>query len=87
MNRDGTGDHYRIEKHSAVALCAPSLDRNNLDYHGLHSLVLERIGGAERPYLFFDEIWEVAGWERAINALRVDVNCAIAKPAARVAPW
>lgn len=32
---------------------------------------------AERIYFFFDEIQQVQGWEKAINALRVDYNCDI----------
>lgn len=30
-----------------------------------------------RTYFFFDEIQQLPGWERAINALRVDCNCDI----------
>lgn len=30
-----------------------------------------------RAYCFFDEIQQLPGWERAINALRVDYNCDI----------
>lgn len=28
-------------------------------------------------YLFFDELQEIGGWERAINSLRVDLDCDI----------
>ena len=31
----------------------------------------------KRCYLFLDELQEVAGWEKAINALRVDRDCDI----------
>ncbi|MBQ9068034.1 MAG: ATP-binding protein [Eggerthellaceae bacterium] len=54
-----------------------SMEFDGLDYQGLHSLILKRIGNVERPYLFFDDVQEVAGWERAVNALRVDVDCDI----------
>lgn len=47
------------------------------DYRELYDRVIERIGGVERPYLFFDELQNVDGWERAINSLRVDVECDI----------
>lgn len=47
------------------------------DYRDLYALVRERSAGVERPYLFFDELQEVEGWERAINALRVDMECDI----------
>lgn len=42
------------------------------DYHTLHEYVCEKIGDSkEMFYLFFDEIQEVQGWERAVNSLRV----------------
>lgn len=47
------------------------------DYRELYALVRKRAEGVERPYLFFDELQEVEGWERAINALRVDMECDI----------
>lgn len=46
-------------------------------YRDLYSIVRERAAGVERPYLFFDELQQVEGWERAINALRVDLDCDI----------
>ena len=40
--------------------------------NAFHDYVCEQIGGSkEKYYLFFDEIQEVDGWERAINSLRV----------------
>lgn len=47
------------------------------DYLSLYRAVRERIDGVERPYLFFDELQNVSGWEKAINSLRVDVPCDI----------
>lgn len=42
------------------------------DYRALHDYVCEMIGDStEQFYLFFDEIQEVEGWERAVNSLRV----------------
>lgn len=42
------------------------------DYNALHDYVCEKIGDCkEKFYLFFDEIQEVQGWEKAINSLRV----------------
>lgn len=42
------------------------------EYHALHDYVCEKIGESkEKFYLFFDEIQEVQGWEKAINSLRV----------------
>ena len=47
------------------------------DYRDLYAIVMERAEGLQHPYLFFDELQEVSGWERAINALRVDLDCDI----------
>lgn len=42
------------------------------EYQALHAYVCEKIGESkEKFYLFFDEIQEVQGWEKAINSLRV----------------
>lgn len=41
-------------------------------YHALHDYVCEKIGDSkEQFYLFFDELQEVQGWEKAVNSLRV----------------
>ncbi|MCL2359296.1 ATP-binding protein [Candidatus Bathycorpusculum sp.] len=43
-----------------------------LNYKALHDYVCEKIGDSkEQFYLFFDEIQDVEGWEKAINSLRV----------------
>lgn len=47
------------------------------DYRSLYDLVAKRIEGQSHPYLFFDELQNVEGWEKAINALRADVDCDI----------
>lgn len=42
------------------------------EYSALHKYVCDKIGSSkEKFYLFFDEIQEVQGWEKAINSLRV----------------
>lgn len=42
------------------------------DYQTLHDDVCGKIGDSkEQFYLFFDEIQEVRGWEKAVNSLRV----------------
>ena len=42
------------------------------EYNALHDFVCKRIGDSkEKFYLFFDEIQEVDGRERAVNSLRV----------------
>ena len=47
------------------------------DYIDLYQAVRMRTEGVERPYLFFDELQNVKGWEKAINSLRVDFPCDI----------
>ena len=47
------------------------------DYRDLYQIVRERTEGVERPYLFFDELQNVSGWEKAVNSLRVDMDCDI----------
>ena len=44
----------------------------------LHKEVTQRVNSIpDKAYLFFDEIQEVAGWERCINSFRVEFNCDI----------
>ena len=44
----------------------------------LHDEILKRAGEIEgKIYLFFDEIQEVAGWERCVNSLRIALDCDI----------
>lgn len=47
------------------------------DYRELYRIVRKRVGDSESPYLFFDELQNVEDWEKAINALRVDLPCDI----------
>lgn len=47
------------------------------DYRELYQVIRKKIEGIENPYLFFDELQNVDGWERAINSLRVDLPCDI----------
>ena len=42
------------------------------EYNALHDYICNTIGDStQQYYLFFDEIQEVNGWERAVNSLRV----------------
>jgi len=48
------------------------------EYNALHAYVCEQIGDSkEQFYLFFDEIQEVEGWEKAVNSLRVKFHADI----------
>lgn len=43
----------------------------------LYRYVMERAQAGQKMYLFFDEIQRVAGWEDAVNSLRVDLDADI----------
>ena len=44
----------------------------------LHDEVAKRVSGVGgKAYLFFDEIQEVAGWEKSINSFRMEFDCDI----------
>lgn len=47
------------------------------DWRELYRYVVERMPSSGKCYLFFDELQEVACWEKAVNALRVDKDCDI----------
>lgn len=48
------------------------------EYTALHEYICKKIGDSkEQFYLFFDEIQEVKGWEKAINSLRVKFHADI----------
>lgn len=49
-----------------------------LDYMALYKRVMANAGETkEKVYLLFDEIQEVEGWQKAVNAFRVDLNADI----------
>ena len=62
-----------INSPNSVYLNFEDLGNQHLcDYQALHDYVCEKIGDSrEQFYLFFDEIQEVEGWEKAVNSLRV----------------
>ncbi len=62
-----------INSPNTVYLNFEDLSNQHLcDYQALHDYVCEKIGDSrEQFYLFFDEIQEVEGWEKAVNSLRV----------------
>ena len=47
------------------------------DHLDLHKYVTEKMQGEAKYYLFFDEIQNVAGWEKAINSLKASRNVSI----------
>lgn len=54
-----------------------SMDFDGFTYKDLYQYVREKTSNVSHPYLFFDELQNIEGWERAINSLRVDLDCDI----------
>lgn len=44
------------------------------NYKQLYELVVERINQDKKNYLFFDEIQQVIGWEKAVNSLTLEFD-------------
>ena len=59
------------------------LNFESMQYQPLHTAetqyrhVMERAVAGQKTYLFFDEIQRMAGWEDAVNSLRVDLDADI----------
>jgi len=67
-----------VPESRTVMLNMESLEFGDLpDYRALYKLIREKIDGVTRPYIFLDELQDVRGWEKAVNSLRVDVDCDI----------
>lgn len=74
-------DHVRGERPDALVL---SLNFESILGQSLETgtqlieyVVQKAPDPTQRIYFFFDEIQQVQGWEKAVNALRVDYNCDI----------
>lgn len=60
---------YNFENMRFMHLCTAA---------ALHQEILDRTAGINgKVYLFFDEIQEVADWERCVNSFRVELDCDI----------
>ena len=68
-----------IDSENTIFLNFEDLSNQHLcEYNALHDFVCKKIGKKKgKFYLFFDEIQEVEGWEKAINSLRVKFNADI----------
>lgn len=68
-----------VHKKQVIALNFENLSLANLHTaEALHAHILEEASRIEgKIYLFFDEIQEVMGWERAVNSFRVELDCDI----------
>lgn len=52
-----------------------SHDFRNMTSDDVYDYVKERTVTGRRMYLFFDELQRIKGWEEAVNAFRVDLDC------------
>ena len=60
---------YNFENMRLMRLCTAQ---------ALHQEIIDCTSGMnEKVYLFFDEIQEVADWEKCVNAFRVELDCDI----------
>lgn len=60
---------YNFESMSNARLCTAE---------ALHAEIMKKAAETDgRLYLFFDEIQEVAAWEKCVNSFRVELNCDI----------
>lgn len=53
----------RVKSFESITLCVKNAVKN--------------LNGKEKLYLFFDEIQELAGWEKLVNSYLIDFNCDI----------
>ena len=71
--------HDEINIPNTISLNLEDLGNRHLcECNALHEYVCKQIGDSkEQFYLFFDEIQEVQGWEKAVNSLRVKFHADI----------
>ncbi len=66
-----------IGENQIIEMNFESFDFRGISAENIYKYVQEHIDIGKRMYLFFDELQRVEGWEDAINALRVDIDCDI----------
>ncbi len=66
-----------VDNNRLLTFKMESMEFDGLDYKELYDLVRARTTNVEHPYLFFDEMQEIKGWERVINSLRTEMDCDI----------
>lgn len=68
-----------INSPNSIFLNFEDLSNHHLcEYQTLHDYICEKIGDSQGQfYLFFDEIQEVQGWEKAVNSLRAKFHADI----------
>lgn len=71
LRQEGVGEDQIIE------LNFESMQFSDMTVKEFYSYVSQRAVPGKRMYLFFDEVQQIAGWERAVNSFRVDLDCDI----------
>lgn len=66
-----------ISEEQIIKMNFESHDFDGFDYNAFYNYVKQRCLPEKRMYLFFDELQRVDGWENAVNAFRIDLNCDI----------
>ena len=64
-----------IPRKNIIELNLESLAVNITTYDDLYAQVKKRIPPQGKSYVFIDEVQNVPGWEKAVNAMRVDFDC------------
>jgi predicted AAA+ superfamily ATPase len=47
------------------------------DYHALYDFLIGNMPAEGRAYIFLDEVQQVAGWERVVNSIRIELGADI----------
>ena len=66
-----------ISEEQIIKMNFESHDFDGFDYNVFYNYVKQRCLPEKRMYLFFDELQRIDGWENAVNAFRLDLNCDI----------
>lgn len=66
-----------VKPENIIEMNFESYDFKDMTADELYRYVRDRAVTGERIYLFFDEVQRIVGWENAVNAFRVDLNCDI----------
>lgn len=66
-----------ISEEQIIKMNFESHDFDGFDYNDFYNYVKQKCLPEKRMYLFFDELQRIDGWENAVNAFRLDLNCDI----------
>lgn len=64
-----------ISQRNIIELNLESMESNIHTYEDLYASIKESIPKKGKAYIFIDEVQNILGWEKAVNAMRVDFDC------------